>query len=163
VNGTYPFSIAQPAGYAASPSSGSITVGGAVVEQVTFVAMSLHVSNNDVVEGKSVDVNVTLRNEGSSTETFNVTLYGEMLWGWLNYTFPIYAFTEVTMTPGSTIILNITVSLPVGLFALKACVWRTLSETPISGSAYTCSRVLVFPATNRIRWLQGLKLLAKAV
>jgi hypothetical protein len=162
-NGTYPFSIAVPAGYAASPSSGNITVNGAnVTEQITFIAASLRVSGNGIVEGESVYVNVTLTNSGNYTETFNVTLYGEFHWGWLNYTFPVYLFTEMTLTPGSTITLNDTVSLTAGVYTLKVCVWRVPSETPISGSANSDAMVLVFPAANRVAWLQGLKLLAKA-
>jgi hypothetical protein len=81
----------------------------------------------------------------------------------LNYTFPVYAFTGVTLTPGSTITLSAAVSLPTGFYVLKACVLLVPGETPISGNAYTRATVLVFPATNRIAWLQGLKLLAKTV
>jgi hypothetical protein len=161
-NGTYAFSISLPTGYAASPSSGNVTVNGAnIAERITFITVSLRTSKNEVVEGESVDVNVTLRNNGNYTETFNVTLYGEFLGGLLNYTLPVYTFTGLTVTSGSTITLNATVGLPTGVYALKSCVWRVPTETPISGSAYGDGMVLVIPAANRSAWLQGLKLLAK--
>jgi hypothetical protein len=86
--------------------------------------VSLHLSRNEVVEDESIDVNVTLTDDANYTETFNVTLCGEFLWGWLNYTFPVHTFTGVTVTPGSTITLNTTVSLPAGFCVLKASAWR---------------------------------------
>jgi hypothetical protein len=52
-------------------------------------------SKRIVVEDQSISVNVTEKNEGSITETFNVSLYGS----WGGYVWLIYTFTSVTLRP----------------------------------------------------------------
>jgi len=104
VNGSYSFSISAPLDYAASPSSGSIIVHGAnVTEQVTFIPISVKVSKVKFIEGETVNVNVTLRNEGTHATTFNITLYGDQN----GQSWSMYTFTNVTLAPNSTVTLTL--------------------------------------------------------
>jgi parallel beta-helix repeat protein len=108
---------------------------------------SIAVSKTVIVEGESVDVNVTLINEGNYSETFNVTLYGELLWGWENDTFPLHAFTGVNLTPGSTVTLTVSMTLPVfswGVYELKAHAGPVLGQTRVSDLVCTGGPVSVF-------------------
>jgi hypothetical protein len=104
-------------------------------------------SKTFVVEGSSISVNITIENEGYSTETFNVTLYGEMLWGWENDTFPLYVFTGVTLTPESTRTLTVSITLPAflwGVYGLKAIAGPVPGQTRISDLVCTGGYIRVF-------------------
>jgi hypothetical protein len=101
----------------------------------------------EVVQGHSVSVNITVMNEGDNTETFNVTLYGEMLWGWENDTFPLYVFKGVTLTPGSAVTLTVSITLPPfpwGVYELKAIAGPVLGQTRVSDLVCTGGYVRVF-------------------
>jgi outer membrane protein assembly factor BamB len=81
--GVHLFSITPPAGYVASPSSSSITVNGTNVNQAITFKQRIHdvavanvvPSKTDVDQGYTDNVNITIANQGSYSETFNVTLY----------------------------------------------------------------------------------------
>jgi hypothetical protein len=113
-------------------------------------------SKTVVVEGNSASVNVTVRNEGNYTETFNVTLYGELLWGWENDTFPLYVFTGVTLTPGSTVTLTVSITLPAflwGICLLKAIAGPVPGQTRVSDLVCTGGYIRVFSPKIRVRGL----------
>jgi hypothetical protein len=83
-NGIYAFSITPPAGYTVSPSSGNITVNGTdVVQHVTFRGPPVHeVTVTSVISLKTIvgrgygtQMNVTAKNTGDYSESFDVTLY----------------------------------------------------------------------------------------
>jgi hypothetical protein len=119
---------------------------------VTSVACSKRV----VAEGQSFNVTVTVWNEGSYTETFNVTLYGEMLWGWENDTFPLYVFTGVTLTPGSSRTLTASITLPAfpwGIYVLKACAGPVPGQTRVSDLVCTRGSISVFSPKIHARGL----------
>jgi hypothetical protein len=140
-----------------------VTSSNAIVEAGTrhIVVTSVMPSETVVVEGDTLDINVTVANLGTFAETFNVTLYGELLWGWEeeNDTFPLYVFTGVTLTPGSTRTLTVSVTLPffpLSTYVLKAHAWPLPGETQVSDNTCLGGFVRVFPATNRIMWLHAL-------
>jgi parallel beta-helix repeat protein len=114
----------------------------------------------EVVQGHSVSVNITVWNEGSCTETFNVTLYGELLWGWYaeNDTFPLYVFTRVTLTPGSTVTLTVSLTLPAfpwGVYGLKAIAGPVPGQTRVSDLKCTGGYISVFSSKIRVWWSYG--------
>jgi outer membrane protein assembly factor BamB len=141
VNGVYPFSVTPPTGYGVSPSYGSITINRAnATEQITFIYMSVSMNKMKVVEGDTVTVNVTLKNGGNCTETFNVALYGSQYgcsWSpWL-----IYKFTNVTLAPGSATTLTIPgLGFGVGFYTLTANAYQ------IGGMTYTSTSATILVA-----------------
>ena len=140
-NGVYSFSVTPQAGYGASPASGSITVNGTiVVEQVTFIPMSVDISMSKikVIEGDTINVNVTLRNEGNCAETFNITLYGSQQGG---QSWPICTFADVTLVPNGTVILTTGLGFGLGYYTI------TISAYQTGGIVYTItsSTILIAP------------------
>ena len=100
-------------------------------------------SKTMVVEGDSISVNVTVKNEGTYTETFNVTLYGKMLYG---NAWPTYTFTGVTLAPGSTTTLTVELGFSRGFYTLSAYAWPVLGEIHTSDNTYVDSHtILVAP------------------
>jgi len=96
------------------------------------------------IVGCSLTVNVTLKNEGNYTETFNVTAYGTHVWD--GYKFPMYTFTNVTLAPGSTVTLTTTVILNIGDYiTLSAYASPVVGETHTSDNTYTSFIVLAGP------------------
>jgi parallel beta-helix repeat protein len=114
-------------------------------------------SKTIIIQGESVHVNVTLTNEGVYSETFNVTLYREILWGWYaeNDTFPLYVFTGVTLTPGSTVTLTVSITLPAlpwGIYELKAIAGPVPDQTRVSDLVCTGGYIRVFSPKIHV-WL----------
>jgi outer membrane protein assembly factor BamB len=96
-------------------------------------------SKTVVVEGQSVSVNVTVRNEGGYAETFNVRLYGSQ-YGYPWSPWPIYTFTSVTLAPGSTVTLTYEDGFTMGVYTLSARVYNAYVN-----STYTGVTILVAP------------------
>jgi parallel beta-helix repeat protein len=90
-------------------------------------------SKNVVAEGNSINVTITLRNEGNYTEACNITLY-ESQYG---QSWPICTFTNVALTPNSTVTLTTTLRLGVGSFLLVA------DASPIGGMTYTSTSQVI--------------------
>jgi len=104
--------VTDSAGEQATSDNSTVNVG---MHDVTVT--NLLSSENVVVEGESINVNITVRNEGTYTETFNVTLSGTCD----GHSWVIWTFTGVTLTPGSTTTLTITdLHLGVGFYTLSA-------------------------------------------
>lgn len=99
-------------------------------------------SKNAYVEGDDITVNITVKNEGNYTETFNETLYGKTLYG---NAWPIYTFTGVTLAPGSMTTLTIGLGFGTGFYTLSAYAWTVAGETHTSDNTYTGPTVLVAP------------------
>ena len=133
-----------------SSQSGSTTINGPgsvtgnyLTRVHDITVMCLNVSKVKLVEGDSVNVNVTVKNEGNFTETFNVTLYGKTLYG---TAWPIYTFTGVTLAPGTTTTLTIDgLGFTQGLYTLSAYAWPVSGETHTSDNTYIGPTVLVAP------------------
>jgi hypothetical protein len=122
--------------------------------------MSATPSKYLVKAGTPITVNIVVKNEGDYTETFNVTLYGEMLWGWEeeNDTFPLYVFTGVTLTPGSTRTLTVSITLdffPLSTYALKAYAWPVPGETHVSDNTCTGGYIRVLSPKIHVHWFYG--------
>jgi outer membrane protein assembly factor BamB len=139
VNGVYFFSITPPTGHSALPSSGTIIVDGTdVTQQIMFIPMSVSVSNIRIIEGDTVNVNITLGNEGNDTETFNVTLYDNQN----GQSWRIYMFTDVALAPSSTITLSIDgLDFGVGSHTL------TVNACSLIGPTYTCTSASIVVAS----------------
>jgi hypothetical protein len=138
-------------------NTASVTVNGVHDVAVTSVTPSKG-AIVEVVRGHSINVSITVWNEGGYTETFNVTLYGEMLWGWENDTFPLYVFTGVTLTPGSTTTLTVSINLPAfpwGTYGLKACAGPVPGQTLVSDLVCTGGYVRVFSPKTHVWWSYG--------
>ena len=100
-------------------------------------------SKNVVVEGDCINVNITLRNEGSYPETFSVTLYGRALYG---NAWAIYTFTGVTLPSQSTTTLTMELGCARGFYTLSAYAWPVLGEIHTSDNTYVDSHtILVAP------------------
>lgn len=102
-------------------------------------------SKTVVVEGDSTTVNITVKNEGSFEETFNVTLYGRTLYG---SAWPIYTFTGVTLAPGSTTTLTISgLDFSRGFYVLSFHIYNAYVS-----NTYTGVTVLVVPSARFRPW-----------
>lgn len=126
--------------------------GGLIASGIATVMVKLHdVAVTNVMPSKTqivgfdrIYVNITVRNEGNYTETFNVTLY-ESLHG---YSSPIYTFTNVTLAPGSTTTLTIAgLSLGLGFYTLSAHVYDAYFS-----NTYTSGTVWVTPPAGLSLW-----------
>jgi hypothetical protein len=107
-----------------------------VVKLHDVVVTNIMPSKTQIVEGDSINVNITVKNEGNYTETFNVTLYGNSL--------PIYRFTNVTLAPGSTTTLTIAgLHLGVGVHTLRAN-----AQNAYVGGTFTGGSVWVVPTAK---------------
>lgn len=107
-------------------------------------------SKNVLVEGDCINVSMTLRNEGSYPETFNVTLYAKMLHG---KTWSIYTFTGVTLALGSAKTLTINgLGFPRGFYTLSAYAWPVSGETHTTDNTYSSVTVLVAPFAHFCPW-----------
>jgi hypothetical protein len=94
-------------------------------------AVNIRPSKTVVVEGQSINVNITVENEGNYTEAFNVTLY-ESLGG---YSQPIYTFIGVALVPGSTTTLTVTwLRVGVGFYTLSAHVYNAYFNNTYAGA-----------------------------
>ncbi len=106
-------------------------------------------SKTQIVEGDDVSVNITVKNEGGVTETFNVTLYGTEY----GNSWPIYTFTGVTLAPGKTTTLTIDGrGFTRGIYTLSAYAWPVPGETHTSDNTYTGPTVLVAPFARFRTW-----------
>lgn len=113
------------------------------------VAMINAVAPSTAIVGQTCNVKVTVANEGDFTETFNVTLYGKMLYG---NEWPIYTFTGVTLPPESTTTLNISLGFDTGFYTLKAYAWPVSTETKTLDNTYPGVTVLVAPIARFRPW-----------
>jgi hypothetical protein len=108
-------------------ASGTATV---IVKSHDVAVTNVTPFKPQIVEGGSINVNITVKNEGNYTETFNVTLY-ESLHG---YSSPIYTFTNVTLAPGSTTTLTIVgLGLGLGFYTLSADVYNAYFSNTYTG------------------------------
>ena len=91
----------------------------------------------------TVSLNVTVKNVGSYTETFNVTAYYDttaivLTNGKIN--------TTVTLTPAKSSILELTwntTGVPFGTYTIKARAWVVAGETATYNNAFTDGTILV--------------------
>jgi hypothetical protein len=146
--------------YTATSNTASVTVSASALIH-DIVVTSITPSKGIIVEavqGHSVSVNITVWNEGDYTETFNVTLYGALLWGWENDTFSLYVFTGVTLTPGSVRMLTVSITLPAfpwGVYVLKAIAGPVPGQTRASDLVCTGGSISVFSPKIRVWWFYG--------
>jgi hypothetical protein len=135
------------------PSVGSYTVyvnvtdnvGGRAVSNTATVTVLTHdVALTDVApfritvtQGYGLNVSVTVKNFGNYTETFNVTLYANGL--------PVHTFTNVDLTPGSTVTLTIEVGFTKGFYTISAYAWPVEYEINTSDNTYIGPTILVAP------------------
>ena len=117
----------------------------------------LALSETVAMGGTNVTVNIVVKNGGNYAETFNVTLYGEMLWWVENDTFPLCVFTGVNLTPGSTRVLSTAALLPAfpwGVYLLKAYAWQVPGETDAFDNAYVGPAIHALPSARFSLWMR---------
>ena len=106
-NETYPFTVGTVSGYAASPSSGSVTVNGAAVSKaITFTAAALGAYSVTFVEtGLPTGTNWSVSLNGSYRYSTTTTLSGTLPNG--TYNFGFHTTASYTASPAS---MNVTVA-----------------------------------------------------
>jgi hypothetical protein len=150
--GSYQVSVKVDDAYGFQAESTSLDI---IVALPNVAITSIFPSKPAIVKGSSTSVNVTIENEGYSAETFNVTLYGELLWGVENDTFPLYVFTGVTLTAGSTVTLTVSITLPAfpwGIYELKAIAGPVPDQTCASDLVCTGGYIRVFSPKIHVYW-----------
>jgi hypothetical protein len=118
---------------------------GLVASSTATVTVKLHdvvvtnvlSSKTQVIEGDSINVNITVENEGNYTETFDVTLYGSLY----GYSSATYTFTNLTLAPGNAMTLTILgLRFGVGFYTLSVC-----AHNAYFSNTYAGMTVLVAP------------------
>jgi hypothetical protein len=126
----------------ATSNTASVKVG---IHEVAVT--NVRFSKTVLVQDDNINVNITVKNEGTYTETINVTLYG-CQYGYSWSPWPFYTFTNVTLALQDTTTLTITgLGLGVGFYTLTVRAYNAYASNTITGVT-----VLVAPIARSRPW-----------
>lgn len=105
-----------------------------------IAVIDITISETSILINSSMFINVTVKNEGTVSETFNVTVY-------VNTTV-VDTFTDAILVPGNFTTLSFawnTTGFALGNYTISAYAWPVLGETDTADNLYVDGTVKIVP------------------